>query len=110
MKYQSALRPTFTTIREFIEEEKDLVSLTDEEKILASGADNKFWLTLSKYFDSSIQVLEQINDNAIADAKSLDEIGKNALVISQVRGVLKKIQNVVSDAKEAQQSGGGEAK
>ena len=106
-KDQGALRPTFTTIREYVEEEKDLTTLNAEEKILASGAENIFWKTLSNYFDSSIQVLEQINENAISQGMALDEIGRNALVISQVRGVLRKIQNVVSDAKE---SNGREAK
>jgi len=96
-----ALRPEIFTIKGFINKEQKDDEATVEEKILATGADQIFWKTLKTYFDNSIQQLEQINESAIAQGMPLDEIGRNALVISQVKGVLRKIVNVVEDAKEA---------
>lgn len=102
MADKGALKPEIFNIPSFIKQEKtDEEVLTVEEKILATGADTAFWKTLRKHFDSSIEQLEQINEAAIASGMPLDEIGRNALVISQVKGVLRRIINAVEDAKEA---------
>jgi len=101
VKDKGALRPEIFNIKGFINQERKDDEATVEEKILSAGADQIFWQTLKKYFDNSIQQLEQINESAIAGGMPLEEIGRNALVISQVKGVLRKIMNVVEDAKEA---------
>src|SRR5260221_14741388 len=107
MDGKGALRPVLG-IKGFIEQKKeDTETLTNDEKVLAQGAGNSFWKTLKKHFDNSIQQLEQINEQAIAQGMTLEEIGRNALVISQVKGVLRKIENVVEDAKEAMENGTG---
>jgi len=105
MVNKGALRPEIFNIKGFIHQERKDDEATVEEKILAAGADQMFWKTLKTYFDNSIQQLEQINEAAIAGGMSLEEIGRNALVISQVKGVLRKIMNVVQDAKEAVNGG-----
>jgi len=110
MADKGALKPEIFNIPHFIEQKKtDIEVLTQDEKILAAGADNAFWRTLKKYFDESLAQLDSINDAAIAEGLPMEEIGRNAIVISQVKGVLNKISNVVQDAKEAQ-NGRGEEK
>lgn len=101
MNNKGALRPEVFTIPNFIQQEKGDDESTVEEKILATGADQVFWKTLRKHFDSSIEQLEQINEAAMANGMNVEEIGRNAIVISQVKGVLRKIINIVEDAKEA---------
>lgn len=101
MVNKGALRPEIFNIKGFISQDKKDDEFSVEEKILAAGAEQIFWKTLKKYFDNSIQQLESINEGAIAQGMPLEEIGRNALVISQVKGVLRKIINVVSDAEEA---------
>jgi hypothetical protein len=101
VKDKGALRPEIFNIKGFIDQKREDDEATVEEKILAAGADQIFWKTLKTYFDNSIQQLEQINESAIAGGMPLEEIGRNALVISQVKGVLRKIKNVVEDAQEA---------
>ena len=101
MKDDTALRPEIFNIKGFIDQKPKDDEFSVEEKILATGAEQIFWKTLKVYFDSSIEQLEQINEEAISQGMSLEEIGRNALVISQVKGVLRKIENVVSDAEEA---------
>uniref|UniRef100_A0A6M3J205 Uncharacterized protein n=1 Tax=viral metagenome TaxID=1070528 RepID=A0A6M3J205_9ZZZZ len=108
MADKGAIRPEIFTIKGFIQQDKKDDEHTVEEKILATGANNAFWKTLKKHFENSIQQLDRINEEAIAGGMPLEEIGRNALVISQVKGVLNKIMNVVEDAKEALD--GGEAK
>lgn len=106
---EEALRPEIFTIKGFINQKKgDDLEIT-EEKILAAGAENAFWKILRKYFENSMNQLEQVNEEAIANGMTLEEIGRNALVISQVKGVLNKIINIVGDAKEAL-DGQGETK
>jgi hypothetical protein len=100
-KDEGALRPESFGLKSFIQEKPPEVDPTAEETILAAGADKVFWKTLHKHFDNSIQQLEQINEQAIANGMPFDEIGRNALVISQVKGVLRKIINGVEDAREA---------
>ena len=108
VKDKGALRPEIFNIKGFIDQKREDDEATVEEKILAAGADQIFWKTLKTYFDNSIQQLEQINEAAIAGGMPLEEIGRNALVISQVKGVLRKIVNVVGDAKEAVNDRGAE--
>jgi hypothetical protein len=103
------LQPDFS-VRPFIKQEKfeDVQTLTKDEEILASGAENAFWKTLKKHFDNAILQLDQINESAIANGASRDQIGENTIVISLAKGVLRKIENVVEDAKEAHEGGTGE--
>lgn len=99
---ETALKPAFN-IPSFIKREpkEDEEILTDEEKVLAQGADKAFWKILKKHIDSEIVLLDQIAEQAIEAGSSLEEIGRNTIVISQVKGVLNKIFNVVDDAHEA---------
>lgn len=100
-KDQGALKPEFVDIRSYIEREKvEEDQPSQDEKILASGADKAFWKVLKRYFEEEMYSLEQINEHAIASGLPFDEIGRNALVINQVKGVLRKITNRVDDAKE----------
>lgn len=97
-----ALRPDFS-VRAFTQPQKveDVKTLTEDEKVLAAGAENAFWITLKRHFDAAIIQLDQINEQAIAAGASRDQIGENTIVISLTKGVLRKIENIVSDAKEA---------
>lgn len=97
-----ALKPVFN-IPGFIEKprEKDIEELTEDEKTLGQGADQAFWLTLKKHIENELVQLDQINEHAIAQGLPAQEIGQNAIVISQVKGVISKIFYVVDDAKEA---------
>jgi hypothetical protein len=45
--------------------------------------------------------LEKINEAAVAGGMSYEEIGRNTIVITQTKGIIQKIFNIVEDAKEA---------
>lgn len=105
MTDQGALKPSFT-FKDYIKEEEKAIEPTIEEKILADGAEGAFWKTLKGFFEESITEIENINEAAIAQGMPFDEIGRNALVISQVKGILKKVVNKVEDAKDAREQQG----
>lgn len=105
MKDKSALRPVFTPIKPKPVVE-DIKTLTEEEQVLAAGSVNKFWAVLKKQFENSILTLEQVNEQAIANGLPLEEIGRNAIVLNQVKGVLRGIINKVDDAKEMEDERG----
>jgi hypothetical protein len=103
MANDMALRPELFNIPAFSQEKKsDIEEMTQDEKILAAGAEQAFWRTLKRYFDDVVKQLDQVNEEAMAQGLSLEEIGRNAVVISQVKGVLKRVVDVVQDAKDSQ--------
>lgn len=112
IKDKGALRPEIFNISKFMEDKPkdDIEVITQDEKILAQGAETAFWRTLKRHFEDSVKQLDSINELAMEQGLPMEEIGRNAIVISQVKGVLKKVVNVVEDAKEAQsgQAGGEE--
>lgn len=102
---EATIKPVFN-IPSFIKKEPktDEEVLTDEEKVLAAGANTAFWTTLKKHIDNEVMVLDQIAEQAIEAGSPLEEIGRNTIVISQVKGVINRIFNVVQDSREAQEN------
>ncbi len=95
-----ALRPS-VSFKDFLLEKKDVIDETAEEQILANGADNTFWAILKDHFNTAINQLDQVNEAAIASGADPKQIGENAIVISQVKGIIRQVINIVEDAKEA---------
>jgi len=109
VKKAQAIRPaSYKSISEFIkpkEREEDEAELTDDEKVLGQGANTKFWKVLSKHINNNIKDLDAIAEAAIAQGMPLEEIGRNTIVISQVKGVLENIFNIVEDSRESLDNG-----
>jgi uncharacterized protein YnzC (UPF0291/DUF896 family) len=103
MTESSAIKPTVFSIPDYIAKEDIKVEdLTEEEKTLATGARQAFWKTLKRHVENEISILDQINDQAVAQGLPIEEIGKNTVIISLTKGVIKKIFDRVEDAREAQ--------
>lgn len=105
---KQAIKPTFLSINDFVKEkvEKTIEDLTDEEKVLAAGAKQSFWIELKKHINNQIVELDKINEIAIQTGMPLEEIGRNTIVISQVKGVINRIFNIVEDSREAVEQSG----
>lgn len=105
-----ALRPALYSIPSFEKKEEQLTEeqvLNKDEQILAEGAETQFWKTLKKHVNTAIQELEEVNSQAVISGAPLDEIGKNTIVITMTKGVLKRIFNKVEDAHELREQGNG---
>jgi len=101
---KKAIKPDrfFSNIATFVKEkEVEVKGLTDEEKILARGANTSFWKVLKDYIGEVVESLDLINEMAIDKGSEFEEVGKNTVVISLAKGVIKKIIDRVEDAKEA---------
>ena len=100
-----ALRPeVFSSIPEYVKQEKrvvDMETLTDEEKILAAGAINEFWQILRRRFEDEMITLDRIAESTMSEGKTFEEIGRTALVVNHVKGVVNRIIGIVEDAREA---------
>ena len=99
---EQAIKPVFN-ISSYIKEEKktDVETLTEDEKTLGYGAKQKFWKVLREHIENEIDNIDKIAEDAIESGAPMEEIGRNTIVVSQVKGVLKRIFNIVEDSYEA---------
>jgi len=108
-KTSKAVKPDrfFSNLPAFLgEKEVKKGELADEEKILGTGANTAFWKTLKDFIEEVSRNLDEVNEVAISQGANYEEVGKNTIVISLAKGIIKKIIDRVEDAREAcEQSG-----
>jgi hypothetical protein len=56
---------------------------------------------LTETKNALVAELDSLNDNAISQGMTYEELGKNTVVISLARGIIKRLWDKVADAKEA---------
>lgn len=100
-----AIRPDFfinklTSIQEN-DLEADKRGATEEEKAIYAMTQTKGWLLMKETFDSLYKELNQVNKSAIESGATLEEIGRNTIVVSLVQDILDKLLNKASDAVDA---------
>ena len=104
MSDQMAVKPDkfFKTIPALVKEKEARISNEPsvEEKILAKGSKTAFWKTLRGILENVVDDLDQINNNAMEQGKNYEEIGRNTIVISLTKGIIKGITDKVDDAQE----------
>ncbi len=83
--------------------------LTNEERVLGQGAKTKFWETLKNYIDEVLKNLDEVNEIAISQGSDYEEIGKNTIVISTAKSLIKRIVDKVEDCQEAIEKNKGES-
>ena len=74
---------------------------TDDERALYAMSQGRGWVILRDYILDLYNDLNQVNKNAITSGSSLEEIGRNTIVVSLTQDILDKTLNKVSDAIEA---------
>ena len=101
---EQAIKPVFN-IASYIKDKEqpktDVETLSEDEKTLGYGAKQKFWKVLKAHIENEIDTIDKIAESAIESGMPMDEIGRNTVVVSQVKGVLNKIFNIVEDSYEA---------
>lgn len=104
MDNKAALRPAFFTNIPSLQkpsEPDSVAALTDDETFLAAMAQTAGWQTFTTLADRLISDLDKINDTAITEGATREQVGDNAIVISLTKGILRQLLNRVADAKEA---------
>lgn len=89
------------------DEEAKKRGATDEERMYYGMYNTAGWKLFKERAEQLMKELDESNDVAIASGIPIEEIGKNAIVISLTKGVIKKLLNIVDDSKEACEEPGG---
>ena len=106
-----ALRPDFFTSQlpqRVADAEKE--GATEEERHLYNLSRHKGWKILSEFIDEQVQLLENLQSQAIASGMDMQQVGYNAIVIDQVKKIVKSVSDRVQDAKEACENPDGTSK
>ena len=85
MRDYKAVRPDkfFSSLPSIMrDEEAKKKGITEEERALATLSETLGWKILSEYIDYLIDDLDNVNDQAIANGATFEEIGRNTLVVS----------------------------
>ena len=97
-----AIRPDFAHMPNLTPAQRDIkADATDEELALYAMSKSAGWEIFESEAQMAIDALSSTNDDAIAQGLPLEEIGRNAVVLSLAKGVVKTLLNKVSDAAEA---------
>jgi len=102
-KDYQAVRPDkyFSSLPSVIkDEEAKKKGVTEEERALAALSESMGWNILTGYIDNLVDDLDDVSGRAISDGATFEEIGRNTLVINLAKGIIKKIMDKVTDAKE----------
>lgn len=103
---KTAVRPNFFLNIPVLEKlNKKGLAATEEEQALYTMANTAGWKIFRAYAEETSRQLNGLNAEAIAQGMPLEEIGRNAIVVSLAQGVIDKLLNKVSDAGEACESG-----
>src|SRR3990167_3232853 len=78
---------------------------TDEETKLYSLAKSGGWKILEEYFDNLTEELNQDSEKGMEAGLSFEELGKNTVVVTMTRSIIKKVLDRVQDAVDACENG-----
>ena len=100
---KTAIRPDFFANFESLKRNKEAERAggTPEEQALYSMSLTEGWKLFNNTADKLMDELQTINDSAVANGAPYEELGKNTVVISIAKGILRRLINFVEDAKEA---------
>ena len=106
MKDTQALKPSMFNIASFRKDEDVKEAITDEENYLSALKHTPGWKILNDFSFKAINELDEFNSEAISNGMSFEEIGKNTVIISLAKEIVRKILNKVNDASDAVEQNG----
>lgn len=95
-----ATRPSVLNIPALEEEAKEEGVVTEEEKQFFALSKTRGWKQYRDFMGQLMADLDKINTDAIGKGVSLEEIGRNTVVISLVKDILNRTLQKVEDAVE----------
>jgi len=91
-------------------QEETSEEFADEERHLYALSNHAGWKALKEHIQSVLRELDELNASAMETGANFEAIGQNAVIITTVKGVIKRILDKVEDAKEARENADGTAK
>lgn len=102
-KVKQAIKPDFYANFPIIKKDLEAKAkgASEEERALYALSLTNGWKILEDYIKEWMNELDRLTDVALEGGASFEEIGRNTIVISFVKGIVQKILNKVKDSKEA---------
>lgn len=99
---KQAIRPDWFNQFSLMKKDKEAEEkgASKEERALYTLSLTEGWEILEKYISQWKKELDELNNNAIAQGLSFEEIGKNTIIVNLAKGVIKNIEDKVNDARE----------
>jgi len=102
VKKTTAVKPNF--FNQFISlKEKELAKkagVNEEELAYYSMSKTLGWKHFKNLANHLIEELDQLNEQAIAKGANYEELGKNTIVVSLTKGIIRRLLNKVEDIRE----------
>lgn len=89
-------------------EEANKRGVTEEEQMFYGLAQMAGWEVFKEKSTKLMEEMEIMNENAVANGMSYEELGRNTVVVSLAKGIIRKLINMVEDSKEACERSGGQ--
>ena len=96
----TAIRPDYFNVPS-LQRNESAEKATPDELALHEMAQMRGWKILKETAEQASKELGEVNKQAIAQGLSLEEIGRNTVVIALAQGVIERLLNKVADASEA---------
>jgi len=105
MKDTTAIRPDFyfkqmPSMRD-ADAEAEKKGIGEDERDIYAMTQMRGWVLMRTYMDQLYKDLSEVNKTAISNGASLEEIGRNTVVVSLTQDILDKVLNKADDALEA---------
>lgn len=97
----TAIKPSFLPNVPILEKKASANGASDEELALYALSNTNGWKVFREIALQTSSELTELSNEAIAQGAPLEEIGRNAVVVSLAQGIIKKLLNKVDDAVEA---------
>jgi hypothetical protein len=98
---KTAIRPDFFINVPALAKAQSVESATDDEKSLYALSKTSGWALFKQIAEQTILELNNVNKVAISQGLPLEEIGRNAIVVSLAQEAIERLLNRVLDASEA---------
>ena len=99
---RSAIKPDFfINVPALAKAKENVESVTEEETVLYALSKTPGWGIFKRMAEKTVMDLNNVNKVAIAQGLPLEEIGRNAIVVSLAQEAIERLLNKVTDASEA---------
>lgn len=99
---KTAIKPDFFAHFESLKRKAvaQKAGVSEEELALYHMSQSEGWQHFNKEVSRLLEEMDALNDAAITTSVTLEDIGRNTMVISLAKGIIKRLVNKVLDAKE----------
>lgn len=106
---KQAIRPDFfNSLRTLKTREiAEKAGLTEEELALDALGKSEGWRHFKKRAEDLIEEMNSLLDASVSNGTPMEELGRNTVVVSMAKGVIKRLIHLVDDARGAVENAGG---